>query len=806
MVLMEILLFLLELLLKALIYGSIIGVIVYFLLPWIFDKFVSPSFNASYIYKSKDFKKQKVLKILTSQESIPKIEVNRDKGVFEIVFGEDRQLQGGAVEIIHNQIKYSNLNLKSYLEKNASDNLGAHKLIKLTLKLDHSNIEVIATIKEYPNQFYVVFGLEFPNGLSNTATGKYNELITSFPCFKNASPNTNIFTYRDAIFCHPSRGPKATSAPVVFYDDDLNCFIVSPLDGFLNTAISIEKDNFVRCGIQGEIKQLPEGFTQEFIIYFGKGVNKSMEELGDLLLKYHDSQRKDPYANLTVSHLSYWTDNGAHYYYRTEKGLSYEDSMVAIKDYFKKHNIPIESYNFDSWWYLKYLSPTKTTLSKVFKPLFRILGGGLFGNTIRWETDPRCFTTDLKTFHDEKFNKSIIAHGRRWHPNSPYLEKYDFITYKDSSVPLKKDFWDWLMKYAKDSGIDVYEQDWMKNHVKSIPFLRENINAQEEWLKNMALSAKGNDVDVFYCMQTPGMVLYSVKHPNINIARSSGDYNHRWPPSFRYIWCTQANILLNMVGINSHQDVFRSKSLDKIKYKFRTEKYPEFKCLVQILTAGLVAPGDRKEDVNWPLLKKTCRNDGLLLKPDKALTPNDLMFKKHRKYYIADTCSIRQDLIWRYVLIANIWPKRAKESFVTPDELGYDEDKYILYDYYNDNISPITKEEKINVGFLKKYEHRYYILCPITKSGLALIGCPDKFVTCSKKQFPSIESDEQSLSFSVEDIKDTEVSVLVYSEKPPSSIQLSAERDTWDYIAAKQIVKINLKYNESGIKTIKVLK
>ena len=79
-------------------------------------------------------------------------------------------------------------------------------------------------------------------------------------------------------------------------------------------------------------------------------------------------------------------------------------------------------------------------------------------------------------------------------------------------------------------------------------------------------------------------------------------------------------------------------------------------------------------------------------------------------------------------------------------------------------------------------------------------------MTCSKKQFIEIDSTENILSFSVEDIQDAEVNILVYSERQPSSVRLADKEDTWQYIEAKHIVKINLKYKETGIKTIKVVK
>jgi len=649
---------------------SLFFLLVYLLLPWAFKIFVSPHFNASYKYDPSDFKGEKIRK-QPNQSNQPKIEINEETGAFEIDFGENQRLTNGFVKIFSGSIQYTNeqslskkiapIILKNYKKEESNDALGVFSKISFFYEFKAQKIPLEIVFKLYQDKNYIIFELHLPQGLEETSRGSYEKLITSFPSFRNESPNKTIFTYRHAIFCPPSRKIEATSAPVILYDQDLNCFIVSPLDGFLNTAISETKSGRIDCGIQGEIKSLPNNFCQKFIIYFGKGINSSMEELGNLILKCNQAERKSLYSNVCTSYLGFWTDNGAYYYYKTERGMNYEETLVLIKDYFEEHNIPIQYFNFDSWWYQKYTNKAFTT---IFRPIVRLMGGGLYGNTVRWEADPDKFNTDLKTFHREKFQKPITAHNRRWDARSPYTKQYEFVTHKNHAIPLKLDFWDWLMNHAKESGIVVYEQDWMKNQVESIPYLRKNYKAKEQWLKNMAIAAKSHDIDIFYCMETPGMLLYSVKHDNINISRCSGDYNHRWPLTYRFIDLTQTNILFNSIGINSHPDVFRSRSIEEAKFRPFGEKYPKLRCLIQILGAGLVCPGDKKENVNWELLQKTCRNDGLLLKPDRALTANDLMFKPHRKYYISDTYTKKNNgLIWHYILITNIWPRRGAPFF-----------------------------------------------------------------------------------------------------------------------------------------------
>jgi hypothetical protein len=786
--------------------------LIYILLPWFINLFVSPKFNASYVYNSKDFKKKDTLKPLLKQEESFKINFNRTSGTYSISFGDQRKLIEGIIKVRHNLNEYSNygsfnkhnkmLVLRSFNEGVGDGKMGKFKSVIAQFQLEDEERYVNISIKNYRHQGFIIFELSISQGLEKTSSGKNTGLITSFPSFINQSLNKKIFTYRNAIFCPPSRIIDNTSAPVLFYDNDLNCVVLSSLDGFLNSRISKGRNNRINCGIQGEIKELPEKFSQKYILLLGKGINSSMKRLGDILLKYHDSKRKSVYANIVTSYLGYWTDNGGYYYYKTEKKMNYEDTMVAIKDYFDERNIPICYYNFDSWWYLKHTNKIFTFL---FGPLVRLMGGGLYGNTLRWEVDPKNFTTDLKTFNRKRFNKPITAHSRRWDARSPYVEKYEFETYKNQAVPLKKEFWQWLMKHAKESGIKVYEQDWMKNQIASVPILRQKLDAQRNWLNNMAISAKEQGIDIFYCMQTPGILLYSIKHPNINISRCSGDYNHRWPLTYRFIHSTQTNILFHSLGINSHPDVFRSRSSENIKFRPFSERFPDFNCLYQILNSGIVAPGDKKEDVNWPLLQKTCRDDGLLLKPDKPLTANDLMFKKHRKYYICNTYTKIDNLTWGYILISNIWPKRVEETYFTLQELGFEKKSYILYDYNSESINRIKNDNSIEVGRLKRYNYKYYIVCPITINGMALIGCPDKFITCSGKLLINISATKECLNFTVQYLKEKLIKLLIYSEKEPISIQADKKLiNSWNYDRLMNKIELNLNFEESEKKNISI--
>ena len=60
----------------------------------------------------------------------------------------------------------------------------------------------------------------------------------------------------------------------------------------------------------------------------------------DIQMTHHHGRHggKNPDAwkdDYSMTHLGYTTDNGAYYYYLTEPGKNYEETILALKDYSK---------------------------------------------------------------------------------------------------------------------------------------------------------------------------------------------------------------------------------------------------------------------------------------------------------------------------------------------------------------------------------------------------------------------------------------------------------------------------------------
>lgn len=141
---------------------------------------------------------------------------------------------------------------------------------------------------------------------------------------------------------------------------------------------------------------------------------------------------------------SHVQDNGAYYYYQTEPGKNYEDTLIDVKLYADKVGIPYRYVLLDSWWYFK----------------------GTNSGVSRWDAMPSIFPHGLEYLYNAT-NWPQQLHNRYWAANTSYAKQnggpWNFIIDNDAGIALPTDpaFWDDLLTTKRDSGMIMYEQDWL---------------------------------------------------------------------------------------------------------------------------------------------------------------------------------------------------------------------------------------------------------------------------------------------------------------------------------------------------------
>ena len=215
--------------------------------------------------------------------------------------------------------------------------------------------------------------------------------------------------------------------------------------------------------------------------------------------------------------------------------------------------------------------------------------------------------------------------------------------------------------------------------------------------------------------------------------------------------------------------------------------------LVSTLSAGLVGPSDGVGAADATLLARTCRADGLLLKPDKPATPIDAMFLPHTRPYTVSTYSKRDGVgTWTYLAAYALW--RGDDVWRLLDgvfaAIEYDEpldDMFVLPETITNWSVDLTADLGIGAPVVaydwrsgraqlasrtvdlaplgKPFDYDFVVLAPVLENGLALIGEPAKFVTLADKRFRDVRTTTDSIEVTLDGAPGEPVTLLAYDTR-----------------------------------------
>ncbi len=593
---------------------------------------------------------------------------------------------------------------------------------------DAGGTPFVTAFRIYDNKDRIVFTQSFPKGATGTAIppGDSSAALSAFPSFQTAGKAQTLHTLTyQGTFAGPQRGLGLLAfsggtdggVPLVLSDEASHSLVLSPLNRFKDGVQTRSPDvgGALDCGVQGQITSLPGGFALQTILTAGPGVTDSLYAWGSDLLAYSGKPRTGPAHDPTVTHLGYWTDNGSFYYYLTEPGKDYETTMLDLRASHARSGLPFAYYQLDSWWYYK----------------------GKDGGVDRWEARPEVFPDGVGGFH-AKLGLPLVLHNRWWSPATAYASQYPFVVDEKSAVPTQRPFWDYLLAKNKQEGALVYEQDWLVDQYHRAAALRRDPDAAGDWLGNMGRAAGANDMTVQYCMPLPADLLQSTQIPAVTQTRVSGDYH---PGSSQ--WRIGATSLLAWsLGLAPFKDTFWTTANEPgSPYGAKTrEPNTQLETLVSALSAGPIGPGDKLGLTNVALLMKTCRHDGLLLKPDKPATPIDRWFLGDIPGDVWDANTSLGANRWHFVLAAGL----TSPITLSAGDLSA-AGRYVAFNPDAGTVTAFDASHPVPLSSAPRGPNAvpftYLIFAPQTSKGWAFLGETSKFVTVSPQRFADISSD-----------------------------------------------------------------
>ena len=606
------------------------------------------------------------------------------------------------------------------------DNLGAYRELAFFYSLSTSSRN--ASIRVYSDSPVILFSVTYDTVSPN---------VSPFPAIATY-PATSHLSF-NGQFSAPDFTNLHLDSPWVYFDASANTFILSSASDHMTSATVRQSDNSITAGISTRIATIPAGFTHRTILTFGSGINQTFIDWGRALTSLSGKQRPSNEADRLLRSISYWTDNGATYYYNAG-GPSYTGTLDSIKAEFGAKGIALGSLQLDSWWYPKGPDDNWSSHSGIWT----------------YTAAPALFQPDLRTFQ-AALGVPLVTHARWIDVASPYRTRYAM----SGNVAIDPQYWEDVAAYLQSSGVTGYEQDWLGDKAQT----EFNLTDPYAFLGNMAASMAKRGITMQYCMATPAHFLQSTAYSNATTIRASQDgfVQARWN-DFLY-----SSRFASAIGIWPFADVFMSGETNNL--------------IVAALSAGPIGVGDRVGDLSRDNLLKAVRADGVIVKPDVPATPLDSVFVNDAQgvdvpMVAATYADYGNGLRAHYILA---FTRGANSTIaIDPAVYGISGTAY-LYDWLRGSGRLIEAGSTYTLNLANGFG--YFVLTPVGPSGIALLGDKGHFVTLARARIPTLSSGARRIDLTVSFAPgETERTLFGYSPFPVAVIPVAGTAGTpvWD--------------------------
>ena len=381
--------------------------------------------------------------------------------------------------------------------------------------------------------------------------------------------------------------------------------VLSPFSRFMDTSLTQTDQpprRALEYGVIGSMQTIPDNYMHSFIVFYSsQGINKAVREWGQTMQRVFNRTNEHRLNDLSLNYIGYYIDNGAYYCYNTLPGKNYQDTMIEIA---QQIDIPYHYMEISAWFYYK----------------------GVKGGVSNWTARPDVFPDGIPELHRRLNYTPFIIHNRYWAYDAVYQKDYAWVLDPQNgySLPASNDsFWLDLLSRARDWGVILYQQDWLSDQVLNFRPAQTEINLTNQWLTSMGAAAEQVGLNIHYIMSFPRHILKALEVPRVTQARASEDYITDLHHSNKGQWKIGiTGMILDALGMTPNKDVLWSTSVQPGNPYGDTssERLPDRPIAIATLSTGPVAIGDAINYTNLERIMRCCRQDGLILKPDRAIT------------------------------------------------------------------------------------------------------------------------------------------------------------------------------------------
>ncbi len=409
-----------------------------------------------------------------------------------------------------------------------------------------------------------------------------------------------------------------TVVPLLGRCRDGSIVLAAPLDSWHEQVIAVDQTEIdgvrsLRWGWHGDLTTIPAGFSSSLGLFHADSVGEAFAQWNDVLDELHGSIER--YRDAVVhDRLSYWTDNGAAYWYRTEEGQTITESIAQKVDELDDLGVNIGAVELDSWFYPHEVQREIREVGY----LEEVPPSGM----LEWTPRPTFFPDGLQAYRGSIGGRPLILHSRHVSPSSPYVD--DSWWTELTAQPQDPSFFARWLADAASWGATCVEQDWMLMYWFGARQLREVPGRADAWLAALNDAARDHDLSLIFCMSTPGNLMAARSLDRVTAIRTCDDYRFAEDPARLWRWYLTVNHLAHAFGIPSFKDCFFSNATEETSID--GDRHAHIEAMLSLLSNGPVGIGDRIGCTDPELLASMVDADGLLQTADEPLRLCDQSF------------------------------------------------------------------------------------------------------------------------------------------------------------------------------------
>lgn len=596
--------------------------------------------------------------------------------------------------------------------------------------------DVRCSVVAYADRPIVVFRTEALADLEGVGTGAYDQPAVAWPTFTPAEradggvdPGlralafqhcefglpSNVGTDLDGFFLLPHRPP--TGWPLILSAPDGRTLLVAPLDSFHDQVVGLNGGT-VRCGWNGDLDSVPAGFRTDLAVIAGGGPRECIDLWGEILLTRAGTVRPGRWADALAARPSYWTDNGAAYWYKTEPGLGdVATSIVAAVDDLRAHDVPVGAVQLDSWFYPHTELRPFDTDEWVVPPTA----------LEAWEERDDILPAGIADLRRRLGGPPLVAHIRHLSATAAIAGEVPVHVDGPYAAPATAEAYERWLDQCLAWGVETFEHDWLVEVFFGVRGLREQPGRARAWQEGIDRAARERGITLQWCMGTPADFAQTTTLTQVTSVRTCGDHGYIATAGQLWAWFCTTNTLARALGLMPFKDVFRA---DPEVAGDNGE--PE--ALLSALSTGPVGLGDRVGRMDPALALATCRADGILIKPDVpiAATGTSMLANTgfRNELLVAETYTDQPAGRWAWVLAMHPNPdETVLEGDVAFADLGESAPigDVVAWDWRAGTATRLAPGATWPVS-LGREEWTYLALAPVLDGDLAVIGDVSKFV------------------------------------------------------------------------------